>query len=444
MQLPKAEDVPALGARSAARARASSRPPPPPSSGAAARRRAVGARAAAGAGPRVRAPRVPAAERPAAAARRDRPLRGRRFHGIYGPSGAGKTTLLLALAGKLRLDEGTVRFNGRAVDPRAHRALLGFVPEQDIVLPTLTVIESLRFAARLKLPPDLPAAAREAEVELTLRRLGLERVRDSLVGDGEQRGVSFGERRRLNIAIELVGAPAVLFVDDATAGLDSTTAQQVMSCLQRVAQSGVAVAAILHQPSRPLHRMLDSVLLLAAGGRVVFEGAADDAADHFGGFGLVCPRFANPAEWMLELVTEPAPDEFDGGADDVGGGDEDGGAAGELAPLVDGCRRRPSSRAANDGDGDGDAEAALLVARTGGGGGHWSTRVRDFLSGSDGGDRSGGGGGGGGGKLGGAMLSVEDSERFMAAASAEPSARRGVGGARDGVGERRAVAAAAG
>ena len=61
----------------------------------------------------------------------------------------------------------------RAVDPRAHRALLGFVPEQDIVLPTLTVIESLRFAARLKLPPDLPAAAREAEVELTLRRLGL-------------------------------------------------------------------------------------------------------------------------------------------------------------------------------------------------------------------------------------------------------------------------------
>ena len=341
------------------------------------------------------------------------------FHGIYGPSGAGKTTLLLALAGKLRLDEGTVRFNGRAVDPRAHRALLGFVPEQDIVLPTLTVIESLRFAARLKLPPDLPAAAREAEVELTLRRLGLERVRDSLVGDGEQRGVSFGERRRLNIAIELVGAPAVLFVDDATAGLDSTTAQQVMSCLQRVAQSGVAVAAILHQPSRPLHRMLDSVLLLAAGGRVVFEGAADDAADHFGGFGLVCPRFANPAEWMLELVTEPAPDEFDGTAENVG--DEDGGAAGELAPLVDSCRRRPSSRAANDGDGD--AEAALLVARTGGGGGHWSSRVRDFLSGSDGGDHSGGGGGGGGGgKLGGAMLSVEDSERFMAAASAEPSA----------------------
>ena len=75
------------------------------------------------------------------------------------------------------------------------------------MLPTLTVIESLRFAARLKLPPDLPAAAREAEVELTLRRLGLERVRDSLVGDGEQRGVSFGERRRLNIAIERSARP---------------------------------------------------------------------------------------------------------------------------------------------------------------------------------------------------------------------------------------------
>ena len=150
---------------------------------------------------------------------------------ILGPSGAGKTTLLLLLAGKIRQTSGVVRVNGRAAHMRRFRSLLGYVPEEDIMLPELTVEETLRFAVRLKLPTALSATERAAEVEHVMRLLGLLHVRHTRIGDVTRRGVSFGERRRVNIAIELVGRPSVLFVDDATAGLDSTTALQVMTAL---------------------------------------------------------------------------------------------------------------------------------------------------------------------------------------------------------------------
>ena len=171
---------------------------------------------------------------------------------ILGPSGAGKTTLLLLLAGKIRQTSGVVRVNGRAAHMRRFRSLLGYVPEEDIMLPELTVEETLRFAVRLKLPTALSATERAAEVEHVMRLLGLLHVRHTRIGDVARRGVSFGERRRVNIAIELVGRPSVLFVDDATAGLDSTTALQVMTTLRRLAGSGVNLVTVIHQPEHQL------------------------------------------------------------------------------------------------------------------------------------------------------------------------------------------------
>ena len=225
---------------------------------------------------------------------------------ILGPSGAGKTTLLLLLAGKIRQTSGVVRVNGRAAHMRRFRSLLGYVPEEDIMLPELTVEETLRFAVRLKLPTALSATERAAEVEHIMRLLGLLHVRHTRIGDVARRGVSFGERRRVNIAIELVGRPSVLFVDDATAGLDSTTALQVMTTLRRLAGSGVNLVTVIHQPSELLFAMFDRVLLMSGAGGPAYQGVASLALRHFEAtFGLRCGRFTNPADYLLELVSEP-------------------------------------------------------------------------------------------------------------------------------------------
>ena len=225
---------------------------------------------------------------------------------ILGPSGAGKTTLLLLLAGKIRQTSGVVRVNGRAAHMRRFRSLLGYVPEEDIMIPELTVEETLRFAVRLKLPTALSATERAAEVEHVMRLLGLLHVRHTRIGDVTRRGVSFGERRRVNIAIELVGRPSVLFVDDATAGLDSTTALQVMTTLRRLAESGVNLVTVIHQPSELLFAMFDRVLLMSGAGGPAYQGVASLALRHFEAtFGLRCGRFTNPADYLLELVSEP-------------------------------------------------------------------------------------------------------------------------------------------
>ena len=227
---------------------------------------------------------------------------------VLGPSGAGKTTLLQVLAGRLRQDGGVVRLNGQAASPSHFGSLMGFVPEEDIMLPALTVEETLRFAARLRLPRELQPAARNEEVEHTLRLLGLASIRASRVGDATTGSISFGERRRLNIGIELVGRPSVVMVDDATAGLDSETALQVLSCLRLVSRRGINVVTILHQPSHDLFQMFSSLLLMTPHGRVAFQGRTAVALGYFADvLGLRCPRYTNPAEFLLELVSEPPP-----------------------------------------------------------------------------------------------------------------------------------------
>ena len=302
---------------------------------------------------------------------------GRFRHGelsvVLGPSGAGKTTLLQVLAGKLVADSGAVRLNGQPGAPSRLRSFMGFVPEEDVMLRTLTVEETLSFAARLRLPGATPAAkaARAAEVEQALRLLGLRPVRATRVGDAGQGGVSFGERRRLNIGIELVGRPSVVLVDDATAGLDSETALQVLSCLRLVSRRGINVVAILHQPSADAFALFSSVLLLAPLGRVAFEGRTAAALRHFEeAFGLRCPRYTNPAEFLLELVSDPPPSAPPPGSKPD---DADDAAAAGAARARDGRRWRGHAGAAEE------AEALLGERPRGGLGGEFGARVERFL-----------------------------------------------------------------
>ena len=235
----------------------------------------------------------------------DGEFRRGRVSAILGPSGAGKTTLLSVLAGRVPRTGGAITLDGEPADLRELRQLLGFATEEDALLPLLTTEETLDFAAAARLPSSVTRADRAVLVDRILHVLGLTHIRRARVGSGtasDARGISFGERRRLSIGVELVVMPEVLFVDDATCGLDSRTAREVVWTLSRVATAGLTVAAILHQPSWRILERVDDVLCLARGGRTAFCGPADEALAYFDGLGFACPPGESPAAYLISLL----------------------------------------------------------------------------------------------------------------------------------------------
>ena len=131
------------------------------------------------------------------------------------------------------------------------RPLIGFVPQQDILPPTLSVHEALLFAARLRLPESIPDSEKLARVDDIVDKLGLTRVRDVRIGDGDKRGISGGEMRRVSIGVELVAQPQILILDEPTSGLDSVSAAKVATVLRDLAhdpEERRVVIATIHQP----------------------------------------------------------------------------------------------------------------------------------------------------------------------------------------------------
>jgi len=208
--------------------------------------------------------------------------------GILGPSGAGKTTLLMALSGNLPPSQGRSLINN--LDLYAHydqfRGNLGYVPQEDIIHPELTVYESLYFAAKLRLPPDTSDVEISALIGRTLKDLGLEDVRDVLIGTPVKKGISGGQRKRVNLAQELLTQPSLLFLDEATSGLASSDARSVVQLLRRLADEGRTILLTIHQPSLEVYRELDNALYLARGRLVYYGRAYPDSLEHF------CPQSA--------------------------------------------------------------------------------------------------------------------------------------------------------
>lgn len=203
-----------------------------------------------------------------------------RLVGIMGPSGAGKSTLLRLLSGQLRPSQGRVYLNGKDIhaDPRAVQGLLGYVPQEDLLIEELTVRENVYYAARLAYKTD--AEAQQATEE-TLRELGLLGVADLPVGSPLRPTISGGQRKRVNIALELVRQPLVLFVDEPTSGLSSSDALQVVELLRALAKEGRIVFFTLHQPSSEIYKKLDHLLFLDEGGYAIYWGAPLAALQHF-------------------------------------------------------------------------------------------------------------------------------------------------------------------
>ncbi|KAJ5743391.1 hypothetical protein N7533_010493 [Penicillium manginii] len=237
-------------------------------------------------------------------------VRSGQLTALMGASGAGKTTLLDTISQRKSEGrvEGELLLNGKPLD-RTFARSCGFVLQQDVHEPTATVREALQFSARLRQPADVPESEKMAYVEHVIRLLDLESLAEALVGGVGDGQLSVEERKRVTIGVELAARPsALLFLDEPTSGLDSQAAYSLVSFLKRIASEGLPIVCTIHQPSGVLFDMFDHVLLLAPGGKTVFFGETGErsvkVAEYFAKYGAIIGEDDNPAEFILDTVTE--------------------------------------------------------------------------------------------------------------------------------------------
>ena len=207
-------------------------------------------------------------------------LRSGQLVAVMGGSGTGKSTLLSLLNGTLRPDSGSITLNGYDVsDPRV-KDLIGFVPQDDLLIEELTVYENLMFTARLCFA-DLSMEEISARVDTILRELGLESTKHLKVGSPIHKYISGGQRKRLNIALELIREPAVLFLDEPTSGLSSSDSEKVINLLKEQTYKGKLIVVNIHQPSSDIFKLFDRLWLLDRGGYPVYDGNPIEAVTYF-------------------------------------------------------------------------------------------------------------------------------------------------------------------
>lgn len=225
---------------------------------------------------------------------------------IMGASGAGKTTFLdiLARKNKRGLVGGDFYVNGEKVDDADYKNVIGFVDQEDTMLPTLTVHETILNSALLRLPREMSRSGKEQRVYEVEKQLGIYHIRDSLIGseEGKGRGVSGGEKRRVGIACELVTSPSILFLDEPTSGLDAYNAYNVIECLVTLAKTYKrTVIFTIHQPRSNIVALFDRLVLLAQG-KTVYSGPFHQCQDYFDHIGYACPPGFNIADYLVDLT----------------------------------------------------------------------------------------------------------------------------------------------
>jgi ABC transport system ATP-binding/permease protein len=238
--------------------------------------------------------------------------------GLMGPSGAGKTTLMRALNGYTPPTKGHVYLNGQ--DLYAHydqyRTDLGYVPQDDIIHGDLTVFQALYYSARLRLPSDFSNREITDRVKAVLKQLHLEGTENVLIGSPEKKGISGGQRKRVNLAMELLTDPLVLFLDEPTSGLSSEDARVVMKVLRELADHGKTILITIHQPGLDVYKMLDNLLIVGKDanstepGRILFYGPA--YPDALGFFNPSTPnKDLSPDDLFQGLKRQPAEEWID-------------------------------------------------------------------------------------------------------------------------------------
>ena len=202
--------------------------------------------------------------------------------GLMGSSGAGKSTLLNILNGNDTPSQGQVLINGIDIhkDKRNVEGIIGYVPQDDLLMEDLTVYENLYYAAKLCFN-NYSEKQLDELVKHTLVNLGLYDTRDLKVGTPLDKKISGGQRKRLNIGLELLREPSVMFVDEPTSGLSSRDSENIMDLLKELSLKGKLVFVVIHQPSSDIFKMFDKLVILDVGGYQIFYGNPLEAAIHF-------------------------------------------------------------------------------------------------------------------------------------------------------------------
>lgn len=213
--------------------------------------------------------------------------------GIIGGSGTGKSTLLNVLNGNLKLSNGQITINGYDLheDKEHLQGVIGYVPQIDLLIEELTVYENLYYNARLCFS-NLSETDIKKRVNAAIEDFDLVEAKDLIVGSPVKKILSGGQRKRLNIALELIRQPSILFVDEPTSGLSSMDSEKVMSLLKRQTLKGRLVIINIHQPSSDIYKLFDKLLIIDKGGRVIHNGNPMDAIVYF----KQMAHYVNPEE----------------------------------------------------------------------------------------------------------------------------------------------------
>lgn len=234
-----------------------------------------------------------------------------KLNAIMGPSGSGKSSLLNFISGRISStltttyqSSGNVIFDRYKIHSDMVRSLCSYVSQDDNnLLPSLTVKETLQFAAKLRLSKTMSLELINRTVDEIISKMGLRDCQNTPIGSDLKKGISGGEKRRVSISIQLLNNPKILLLDEPTSGLDSFTASSILAVLKKLSDEGKTIIMTIHQPRSDLFNQFGSVLLLLKGGRVLFDGTPKDMVQHFTTLGYPVPELTNVADHVLDLIS---------------------------------------------------------------------------------------------------------------------------------------------
>ncbi|KAI8896888.1 hypothetical protein BC833DRAFT_553259 [Globomyces pollinis-pini] len=226
-----------------------------------------------------------------------------RMTAVMGPSGAGKTTFMNILCGKLTKTGGNLWINGRQLDLAKFKKIYGYVPQDDTMHTELSVRENILHSARIRLPSTWTSLEIESHVDNLLETLNLSHVAHNIVGNERVRGISGGQKKKVNIGIELAATPLCLCLDEPTSGLDATAALEVTELLKRISQLSMTIISVIHQPRAEIFRQFDDVLLIAPNGQTAYWGPTSEARGYFENLGYEFVDGSNEADILMDIVS---------------------------------------------------------------------------------------------------------------------------------------------